>query len=40
MLTLQVVRVIGSTHRGKGREIIALDWTFSYHPYRQKNLYS
>ena len=21
---------------GKGREIIALDWTFSYHPYSEK----
>ena len=23
-------------HRGKGREVIALDWTFSYHPYSEK----
>ena len=22
--------------RGKGREIIALDWRFSYHPYSEK----
>ncbi len=26
-------RVISPIHQGKGREIIALDWTFSYHPY-------
>ena len=25
-------RVISPIHQGKGREIIALDWTFSYHP--------
>ncbi len=23
---------IGTIHSGKGREIIAMDWTFSYHP--------
>ena len=27
---------VAAVHRGKGREIIALDWTFSYHPYSQK----
>lgn len=27
---------IGAIHSGKGREIIALDWTFSYHPYSEK----
>lgn len=29
-------RVVSPIHRGKGREVIALDWTFSYHPYSQK----
>jgi hypothetical protein len=29
-------RVISQAYRGKGREIIALDWTFSYHPYSEK----
>lgn len=29
-------RVISPKHQGKGREIIALDWTFSYHPYSEK----
>lgn len=29
-------RVISPMHQGKGREIIALDWTFSYHPYSEK----
>lgn len=29
-------RVISPIHRGKGREIIALDWTFSYHPHSEK----
>ena len=29
-------KVIAPVHRGKGREIIALDWTFSYHPYSEK----
>ena len=29
-------RVISSIHQGKGREIIALDWTFSYHPHSEK----
>ena len=24
---------VAAVHRGKGREIIALDWTFSYHPF-------
>ena len=27
---------IDAIHRGQGREIIALDWTFSYHPYSEK----
>ncbi len=27
---------IGEIYSGKGREIIALDWTFSYHPYSEK----
>jgi hypothetical protein len=29
-------KVISPIHQGKGREIIALDWTFSYHPYSEK----
>ena len=29
-------RILSPVHRGKGREIIALDWTFSYHPYSEK----
>ncbi len=29
-------RVISPLHQGKGREIIALDWTFSYHPDSEK----
>ena len=29
-------RGLSSVHRGKGREIIALDWTFAYHPYSEK----
>ncbi len=29
-------KVLAPAHRGKGREIIALDWTFSYHPYSQR----
>jgi hypothetical protein len=29
-------RVLAPIHQGKGREIIALDWTFSYHPYSEK----
>jgi hypothetical protein len=29
-------RVVSPIHQGKGREIIALDWTFSYHPYSEK----
>ena len=29
-------KVLSSAHRGKGREMIALDWTFSYHPYSEK----
>ena len=29
-------KVLSPVHRGKGREIIALDWTFSYHPYSEK----
>ncbi|MEO0685269.1 MAG: hypothetical protein AAFY76_09550 [Cyanobacteria bacterium J06649_11] len=29
-------KVLSSAHRGKGREVIALDWTFSYHPYSEK----
>ena len=28
--------VLSSVHQGKGRAIIALDWTFSYHPYSEK----
>ena len=27
---------IDAIHSGKGREVIALDWTFSYHPYSEK----
>jgi hypothetical protein len=27
---------IGSNYRGKGRAVISVDWTFSYHPYSQK----
>ena len=29
-------KVVSPIHQGKGREIIALDWTFSYHPYSEK----
>jgi len=29
-------QVISEAHRGKGREVIALDWTFSYHPHSEK----
>jgi hypothetical protein len=29
-------KVVSRIHQGKGREIIALDWTFSYHPYSEK----
>lgn len=29
-------KVLSSAHRGKGREVIALDWTFSYHPHSEK----
>ncbi len=29
-------KVLAPVHQGKGREIIALDWTFSYHPYSEK----
>ncbi len=29
-------RVVSPIHQGKGREIIAIDWTFSYHPYSEK----
>ena len=29
-------KVVSKMHRGKGREVIALDWTFSYHPYSEK----
>jgi hypothetical protein len=29
-------KVLAPIHRGKGREIIALDWTFSYHPDSEK----
>ncbi len=29
-------RVVSPIHQGKGREVIALDWTFSYHPRSQK----
>ena len=27
---------LASVHKGKGREIIALDWTFAYHPHSEK----
>lgn len=29
-------KIVSKIHRGKGREIIALDWTFSYHPHSEK----
>ena len=29
-------KVVSPIHQGKGREIIALDWTFSYHPHSEK----
>ena len=29
-------KVLASAHRGKGKAIIALDWTFAYHPYSEK----
>lgn len=29
-------RVVSPIHQGRGKEIIALDWTFSYHPYSEK----
>jgi len=29
-------KVLAPIHQGKGREIIALDWTFSYHPHSEK----
>ena len=34
---MQQQRKVGSPiHQGKGKEIIALDWTFSYHPHSEK----
>ena len=35
-LMAQHRKVLSPVHQGKGREIIALDWTFSYHPYSEK----
>ncbi len=29
-------KVLAPVHQGKGREVIALDWTFSYHPHSEK----
>ena len=29
-------KVVSPLHQGQGREIIALDWTFSYHPHSEK----
>ncbi len=29
-------KIVSPLHQGKGREIIALDWTFSYHPHSEK----
>lgn len=29
-------KVIAPAHKGKGKEVIAIDWTFSYHPYSEK----
>ena len=28
--------VVGSKHRGRGREVISLDWTYSHHRYSQE----
>ncbi len=25
--------IVGNKHRGRGREVLSLDWTFGYHPY-------
>lgn len=35
-LMAQHRRILAPIHKGIGREVIALDWTFSYHPYSQK----
>lgn len=35
-LMQQQRKVVSRIHQGKGREIIALDWTFSYHPHSEK----
>lgn len=35
-LMQQQRKVVSPIHQGKGREIIALDWTFSYHPHSEK----
>ncbi|MGB3693816.1 MAG: hypothetical protein WA865_22120 [Spirulinaceae cyanobacterium] len=29
-------KVVAPAHKGKGKEVIAIDWTFSYHPYSEK----
>jgi hypothetical protein len=29
-------RVVGPKHRGRGREVISLDWTYAHHPYSQE----
>ena len=29
-------KVVAPLHKGRGREVIALDWTLSYHPYSKK----
>ncbi|WP_019503780.1 hypothetical protein [Pleurocapsa sp. PCC 7319] len=29
-------KIVSPLHKGKGREVIALDWTFSYHPHSEK----
>ena len=28
--------VVAGAHRGRGREVISLDWTFSHHPYSEE----
>ncbi len=35
-LMQQQRNVVSRIHQGRGREIIALDWTFSYHPHSEK----
>jgi len=35
-LMQQQRKVVSPIHQGKGREIIALDWTFSYHPHSEE----